>query len=217
MSFSYWTHYAHVLQRVALFLVQSASDYKLGLLQSSNGGENSSSINGATRAHLPSSEYRSSPPLSDHLAFRPRSVPLPLWSGCPPYSSFLQTQLSERCTLSLSMPNLPTTLRSHAMNTSQTMRSTMQPTTPSRAWRPCHSPVHLSSVYAFASTSCASTSCRVLDLQDAPCYLRNFVQGLQISSITRRMLVDIIRLRRRLLLDTLSSFCQRSRITNPPQ
>ena len=111
---------------------RSVGHDKLGLPKSSNGETNLSSSSGITEAHLPSSDYRASPPLGDHgnstsscarTHSVPRSVPLTLRNGCPAHSSFLHTELNELCLL------YPTTLRLHAMNTSQTTRSTMPPTT----------------------------------------------------------------------------------------
>ena len=47
-----------------------------------------------------------------------------LWNGYPPHCSFIQTQFNAHCT-PFTMPNLPTTLSSYILNTSQTTRSTI--------------------------------------------------------------------------------------------
>ena len=69
-------------------------------------------------------------------------------------SLFIPSRIARRAlyTLPISMPNLPTAFRSHAMNTSQTMRSTMPPTASPRVGV-LHTLLYTPpSVYAFAST-----------------------------------------------------------------
>ena len=183
-----------------------AGDYKPRLLQSSNGETNSSSSTGITGAHLPSSVCKSSPPLGDHLAL-PRIPSL----GSSRSLSGTDILLTRR-----SFTHSPTRL--HAINTSQSTRSTMPPTRSPQGWHSSHLPVHLLSVYASASTSR-----RVLQLASgsplptlfgalhkAPKYPPQREGSSLITSVGDAVNACVLRTP---LLDALPSFCWRNSVT----
>ena len=87
-----------------------------------------------------------------HIRFQDRPAHSSEWMSS---SLFIPSRTARRAlyTLLFSMPNLPTAFRPHAMNTSQTMRSTMPPTASPRVGV-LHTRLYTPpSVYAFASTS----------------------------------------------------------------